>query len=45
MKSWTSVFDVVGLGTVAAGLALAWLPLGIIAAGAGLLVLSWRASS
>ena len=45
MKFWTSLMDVVGMVAVACGLALAWLPLGVIAAGAGLLVLSWRASS
>jgi hypothetical protein len=38
----TSFGELVGLGVVAFGLGLAWLPLGVVAAGAGVFAVSFK---
>lgn len=43
-KQLTTALDVAGAVLIVAGIALVWVPAAFIVAGAGLLLISWRAS-
>lgn len=43
-KQLTTALDVAGAALIVAGIALVWVPAAFIVAGAGLLLISWRAS-
>lgn len=45
MRKWlTTALDLAGAMLIVAGVALVWMPAAFIVAGAGLLLISWRAS-
>lgn len=45
MRKWlTTALDICGAALIVAGVALVWVPAACVVAGAGLLVISWRAS-
>ncbi len=43
-KLVTTALDLAGAGLIVAGIALVWVPAAFVAAGVGLLLISWRAS-
>lgn len=43
-KQLTTALDVAGAALIVGGIALVWVPAAFIVAGAGLLLISWRAS-
>lgn len=42
---WSTLLELAGLTVVAVGLALMWMPLGVTAVGASMLLVAWRAAS
>lgn len=45
MRKWlTTALDLCGASLIVAGVALIWVPAAFLVAGAGLLLISWRAS-